>query len=237
MIKSLSIIIPFFNEEQRIQSCFKQIAKFNKKISTEFILVNDGSYDRSNFIVKEFLNKNSKNIKLLNLKKNMGKGHALKKGIQVAKKEWILTSDLDLSVPLNQVLNWIKKNYLKKNCHIYFGSRGHKKSIVKAKLYRVFLGKIFRFIINILFKIEITDTQCGYKLYQKKIAKKIFKKIKMPRFEHDLEIVLNAKKLNHSIIELPVKWIHKSNSKLNIFIDPIKMFLGILLLKYKWKTF
>jgi hypothetical protein len=59
----------------------------------------------------------------------------------------------------------------------------------------------------------------------------------MPGFEHDLEIVLNAKKLKHSIIELPVKWIHKSNSKLNIFIDPIRMFLGILLLKYKWKNF
>lgn len=237
MIKSLSIIIPFFNEEQRIQSCLKRIAKFNKKISTEFILVNDGSYDKSNFIVKEFLKKNSKNIKLLNLKKNMGKGHALKKGIQVAKKEWILTSDLDLSVPLDQIFNWTKRNYLKKNCYIYFGSRGHKKSIVKAKLYRIFLGKIFRFLINILFTIEITDTQCGYKLYQKKIAKKIFKKIKMSRFEHDLEIVLNAKKLNHPIIELPVKWIHKSNSKLNIIIDPIRMFLGILFLKYKWKTF
>jgi dolichyl-phosphate beta-glucosyltransferase len=237
MIKSLSIIIPFFNEEKRIQSCLKKIAKFNKKISTEFILVNDGSYDRSNFTVKEFLKKNSKNIKLLNLKKNMGKGHALKRGIQVAKKEWILTSDLDLSVPLDQVFNWTKKNFLKKYCYIYFGSRGHKESIVKAKLYRIFLGKIFRFIINILFKIKITDTQCGYKLYQKKIAKKIFKKIKMPRFEHDLEIVLIAKKLNLSITELPVKWIHKSNSKLNIFIDPVKMFIGILFLKYKWKAF
>ena len=59
----------------------------------------------------------------------------------------------------------------------------------------------------------------------------------MPRFEHDLEIVLIAKKLNLSITELPVKWIHKSNSKLNIFIDPVKMFIGILLLKYKWKAF
>ena len=46
-----------------------------------------------------------------------------------------------------------------------------------------------------------------------------------------------AKKLNLSITELPVKWIHKSNSKLNIFIDPVKMFIGILLLKYKWKAF
>jgi dolichyl-phosphate beta-glucosyltransferase len=89
-------------------------------------------------------------------------------------------------------------------------------------------------MIYVLFKIKITDTQCGYKLYQKKIAKKIFKEITMFGFEHDLEIVLNAEKLNHSITELPVKWIHKSNSKLNIFIDPIRMFCGILSLKCKW---
>jgi dolichyl-phosphate beta-glucosyltransferase len=127
--------------------------------------------------------------------------------------------------------------YLNKNCYIYFGSRGHKKSIVKAKLYRIFLGKIFRFIINILFKINMHDTQCGYKLYKKKIAKKIFKGVMMSGFEHDLEIVLIAKKLNLSITELPVKWIHKSNSKLNIFIDPIKMFICILFLKYKRKVF
>jgi dolichyl-phosphate beta-glucosyltransferase len=236
MIKSLCIIIPFFNEEKRIKSCLEKINKIKKK-DIEFILVNDGSYDKSIFIVKKFLKRKSNNIKLINLKKNIGKGYALKSGVKEAKSEWILTSDLDFSVPLDQIFNWIKMKYLNKNCYIYFGSRGHKKSIVKAKLYRIFLGKIFRFIINILFKINMHDTQCGYKLYKKKIAKKIFKGVMMSGFEHDLEIVLIAKKLNLSITELPVKWIHKSNSKLNIFIDPIKMFICILFLKYKRKVF
>jgi dolichyl-phosphate beta-glucosyltransferase len=83
----------------------------------------------------------------------------------------------------------------------------------------------------------MNDTQCGYKLYKKEIAKKIFKKLTTNKFEHDLEIILNAKKFNYYIKELPVKWTHKSNSKLNVFTDSIKMLYGIILLKYKWKNF
>ena len=67
MIKSLCIIIPFFNEEKRIKSCLEKINKIKKK-NIEFILVNDGSYDKSIFIVKKFLKRKSNNIKLINLK-------------------------------------------------------------------------------------------------------------------------------------------------------------------------
>lgn len=232
MIKSISIIIPFYNEEKRIKRCLNTITRFKKKINIEFILVDDGSKDKSNLIVKNFIKKEN-NIKILTLKKNKGKGYAIKKGIDQAKNEWILTSDVDFSVSLNQIMIWINKKYLNQNCSIYFGSRSHNKSIVKAKIHRILLGKIFRFITRVILKIEINDTQCGYKLYRKNIATKIFKKLKTNRFEHDLEIVLNAKKLNYSITELPVTWTHKSNSKINLFIDPLKMFIGILLLKYK----
>ena len=77
------------------------------------------------------------------------------------------------------------------------------------------------------------DTQCGYKLYKKQIAKLVFLKLKNYGFIHDLEIVLFLKSKKIKIIELPVKWIHKNNSQLNIFLDPIKMFFGILLIRLK----
>ena len=85
-------------------------------------------------------------------------------------------------------------------------------------------------------KIRIKDTQCGYKLYEKSVGVKIFKKLKMFKFEHDLKIILNAQKFNYSIIELPITWTHKKNSKLNIFIDPFKMLLGIIFLRFSWKN-
>jgi len=239
MIKNISFIIPFFNEKKRILSCLNQIKKFlRNKIISEFIFVDDGSNDGTNLIIKKFIKKykKQKNIKIIKYRYNKGKGYALKRGVLKAKYKWILTTDIDMSVPLNQILIWNKNKYIKKNFHIYFGSREHKKSIIKAKLYRKLLGLLFKIIIRIFLKIRIKDTQCGYKLYEKSVGVKIFKKLKMFKFEHDLEIILNAQKFNYSIIELPITWTHKKNSKLNIFIDPFKMLLGIIFLRFSWKN-
>ena len=148
------------------------------------------------------------------------------------KKEWALTTDMDLSVPLEQLTQWIKRDFLIKENEIYFGSRELEDSIVRTKAYRKVLGIFFRFLSNLFLNIDLKDTQCGFKLYRKKDAKRIFSKMKSQRFEHDLEIILIAKKLNYEIIELPVEWEHRSGSKLNIFIDPWKMLYGILELWY-----
>lgn len=236
MIKSISIVLPFYNEKKRILSCLNQIKKFEPdKINTEFIFVDDGSNDGTNLLIKKFLKRKKIKAKLIKIKMNMGKGYALKMGVLNAKNQWILTSDIDMSVPLKQILKWNKKKYFKKNCSIYFGSREHNNSKIKTKIYRKILGKIFRIIIKILLNITITDTQCGYKLYKNEIGKKIFKNLTINKFEHDLEIIINANKINQSITELPVEWSHKPNSKLNIFIDPIKMLYGIILLSFKSK--
>ena len=88
-------------------------------------------------------------------------------------------------------------------------------------------------LANIILNIRIRDTQCGYKLYKKSIAKPIFFKMKNCGFNHDLEIILLLKTKNIKIRELPVKWKHKDNSRLNIFWDPIKMLIGILLMRFR----
>lgn len=242
MIKSLSIIIPFFNEQKRIGGSLikiKQFIKNNYKINYEIIFVDDGSTDNSGKKILDF-KKNTKflrsKIKLLNLKKNTGKGAALKLGVLKAKKEWVLTTDIDLSVSLKQIIIWQKKGYIKKNNKdTYFGSRGLKDSVVKTRFYRKFLGLFFKIFYNFFLSIDLKDTQCGFKLYKKNIAKKIFTKMKSSKFEHDLELVLLAKKINSSVIELPVEWKHKAGSKLHIFFDPIKMFFGIVKIWWSYR--
>ena len=89
-------------------------------------------------------------------------------------------------------------------------------------------------LTNIILNIKIKDTQCGYKLYKKSIAKPIFLKLKDYGFNHDLEIILLLKTKNIEIKELPVKWEHRDNSRLNIFWDPIKMLFGIFLIKFRY---
>tara|TARA_B100000886_G_scaffold335833_1_gene293610 strand:+ start:1661 stop:2389 length:729 start_codon:yes stop_codon:yes gene_type:complete len=238
MIKSLSVVIPFYNESVRINKTLIEIKNFinkNKKIKIEIILINDGSTDKSLELIKTFLNKNrslKSKVKTVNLKINIGKGGALKKGVLTSKSEWILTSDMDLSVSLFEINSWMKKGLLNFNSSIFFGSRELNDSKVITKFYRKFLGIFFRIFSNLLLDIKLRDTQCGFKLYKKKTAKKIFSNLTCNGFEHDLEIVLLAKKSNLDIIELPVYWTHMPGSKLNIFLDPIKMLIGIIQIRF-----
>ena len=143
---SLSIIIALFNEEQRLNNSLIKINKFIKNKNIEVILVNDGSFDSSEKIIKQFIKKKKK-FKLINLKTNIGKGGALKTGVMQAKSKWILTMDLDLSVPISQILTWYKKKYVTNKFLIYFGSRNHNESIIRSKLYRRIFGKILSFFI------------------------------------------------------------------------------------------
>ena len=240
MIDSLSIVFPIFNEEKRLNIMIKDINDFNEKnktVNLQYVFVNDGSNDNTQKILKSFISNNKKKeieYLLIDLDLNQGKGKALKEGIKLVNKNWILTLDADMSVSLQQIHNWINNNHLESNFEIYFGSRNIKNAIVDLKQHRKILGKIFSFLLKILFNIQIKDTQCGFKLYKSKIAKKIFKEIHDNGFVHDVEVVLIATKYGYEIKELPVKWIHKNNSKLNLFKDPLKMFLKLINLKLRY---
>jgi dolichyl-phosphate beta-glucosyltransferase len=237
MIKSISILFPIYNEEKRLQNSLKMIDIFLKKNfykKIEVILIDDGSTDGSKKIIELFLKKslNKKKYKFISYKKNVGKGYALSRGVSLGNKDWILTCDIDFSVKLEQIINWEKK-FLKKDLFVYFGSRMHSLSTLQKNYFRNIIGSIFKLVVYILFKLNISDTQCGFKLYKKKIAKKIFFKLIEKRYVHDVEIALRCIKNNIQIIELPVNWKHKSNGKINIFIDPFVMFVSLLKLKIK----
>ena len=223
MIKSISIIYPVFNEEKRLNKTFLDIIKFeksNKFLKKEYIFVNDGSLDQTLSVIKSKFKNNKKiKVKLVSYNKNMGKGYALKRGVRIAENDWVLTADADCSVSNFQLIKWIQKKYLDQNNLIYFGSRNHYLSIVKKKTLRKIVGIIFKFSIRFFFNIKISDTQCGFKLYKLNIAKKIFRKISINDYMHDIEICIIAKKLNIKIKDLPLKWTHVDQSKINFIRD------------------
>ena len=240
MKQSLSIIFPIYNEQNRIEKSFSNIEKFvqaNTAFDLEIIFVNDGSSDNTDAVIKKFLkNTNNKLYKYINSKKNMGKGYALKLGVKNAKKNWILTSDIDLSVPLYQINNWFNEYNIKNNSiKVFIGSRNIKESKVVKKLSRFILGTIFSNLIRFLFKIDIKDTQCGFKLYRKEIAKQIFDKLRTFGFAHDIELIQKIINQKITIKELPVNWTHVPESKLNILLDPIKMIIDIIKIYKKFK--
>ena len=244
MIKSLSVIFPLYNEQHRLSKLFSEIKKqkYFKKRNIEFIFVNDGSNDKSLQMIKDFKSKNKKkiNIKLISYNENKGKGFAIKKGIFLAKKNWILTMDIDLSVKFNQIEIWKNRKYFKKDINVYFGSRLLLDSRVNAKEYRKITGNIFNFILSFIFnreKLKIKDTQCGFKLYKNKIAKKIFLKSKENGYINDVEILLLLLRYKIKLSELPVIWSHKDGSKVNILIDSLVMLYHLIKLKLKFNKF
>ena len=89
-------------------------------------------------------------------------------------------------------------------------------------------GLLFKFVIQIFFDIKISDTQCGFKLYKSSIGKKIFKIISTNGYMHDLEICLISRKYNYKIKDLPVKWTHIEESKINFVKDFFKITLSLI---------
>ena len=127
-----------------------------------------------------------------------------------------------------------KKKLISDRKFVYFGSRAHQKSKVESKFYRKFIGEFLRIFISLFLGISIRDTQCGFKLYDKLTAKKIFSKLKFFGYEHDIEIVLLLKNEKIKVVELPITWKHVSDSKVNIIVDSFKTFIKILLIKMKY---
>jgi len=233
---NLSIVVPVFNEEGRLKKTLPILEKFLdslKKNEVELIFVSDGSDDKSNNIINNFINSKTNNIYLIKYKKNVGKGYALKRGILKAKNQWVLICDTDLSVHPNQFNKWFYKNMLNSSKCAYYGSREHKNSIVKASFIRIILGFCFKKLIKFLFNVNISDTQCGFKVFHRSYAKKIFKKIKSYRFAFDVELTILLRKNKITIIELPLKWVHQDGSKLSLFYDVPKMIYDIFIIKFK----
>ena len=241
-IDQVSMVIPLYNEESRLDHCFDTMKKFLRKkgkLILEIIFVDDGSSDTSKRKIHNFINKNKKKffntkIKLISYRKNKGKGWAIKRGILASRYEWIITCDLDMSVLPDQFLIWLKKKFINNNKYAYYGSRENKKSVVQALFIRKIIGLLLHLLVLALFHIRISDTQCGFKVFHSNYIKKIFKKIQMRGYVYDIEVALALKKRGIQIVELPLSWIHKEGSKVNLISDSVRFFFDLIILKIRY---
>ena len=216
----LSIIIPAYNEENRIKNTLLIISDyiFEKNLNTEIIVVDDGSKDRTTEVIKHYQGK-IKNLKLIALGKNYGKGYAVKKGIDESKGKYILFTDADNSTPIEEFEKLFKE--LKENdAQIAIGSRYLSDSKVKIAQprYRILMGRMGNILIRIFLIDGIKDTQCGFKLFTHEAAREIFSLQKVRRFGFDMEALVVASSLGHKIIEVPVSWFNSAESR----VRPIK---------------
>jgi dolichyl-phosphate beta-glucosyltransferase len=213
---NLSVIIPVFHEENRIERCIKESVTFLKnckKIKNfEIIFVADKSGDSTIDLIKKYAKVNKK-IKLIVNKKREGKGGSVQIGMLKAKCELMMFYDADLSTPLYEIDKFLD---LIPEYDILIASRGLKESKVEKKLFKTILSRGFSLLKKILLNIDFKDTQCGFKMFKKK-CKVIFEKQRIKSDAFDAEILYIAKKIGFKIKEVPVTWIDSDMSNFNTF--------------------
>jgi len=225
----ISIIIPAYNEERRIVDTLNKIKAFLDGKDYEIVVVNDGSKDRTVEVVEEL---HDDHIRIINNPGNKGKGYAVRNGMLHAKGDLLLFSDADLSTPieeLEKLLPFVKEGY-----GIVIGSRAMKESDIKVHqpFYRELMGKFFNKIVGLVAVKGIKDTQCGFKLFTREAADKIFKLQKLDGFSFDVELLYLAKKLGFKIKEVPIVWINDEDTRVSTIKDSAKMFFDLF--KIRW---
>ena len=224
MQKDLAIVIPCYNEADRLPvSQFKNFLSLQPSVSVYF--VNDGSKDKTHIVLSDLKNQFPDQIKLLNLSQNKGKAHAVLEGVQSAlKKERfkkIAYLDADLATSLEECLRLSK--YIKEKVVLAFGSRILKlDNQIKRKWYRFVLGRLVATAISRTLGLSIYDSQCGCKIFEAQVAKKVFNNNFISKWLFDVEIffrmigIYGRTEIQNHLREITLKaWVDTPDSRVS----------------------
>jgi len=231
----LSIIIPAYNEKQRLPimldetlSYLKQRKAKDSNFTYELIVVDDGSKDTTSQISLKYSRfESTKVIRVLTLSKNRGKGGAVKRGMMVARGKYLLMADADAATKIQDLeklekeLHSVEKNGL----GIALGSRRHLQKLAekKRKWYRNILMWGFHILVDLLCVKGISDTQCGFKLFTRRTAQILFPNQHVERWAFDVELLYLAQRKSVPLVEVDVQWTEVPGSTLTPFAASVQM--------------
>lgn len=233
---AISVVVPCYRESAVITSTLSTLSAYLTQHFERFelVVVTDGSPDDTREKVQQF-GQTYPNIPLtlISFQKNHGKGAAVREGVLSSRYDLILFIDADLTIPIEELEKFLPSM---QSSDIAIGSRLVPGSIFeeKAPWYRTVLARGFHLLqILLLGNFEYSDTQCGFKLFKKDVARTLFEKISIKRFAFDAELLFLAKKMNFSIAVLPVT-IKKDarNTNVDTLRDPINMFGALIRIRW-----
>jgi dolichyl-phosphate beta-glucosyltransferase len=240
---TLCIIIPCFNEEQRLPLVeFETFLSKNSK--TILCFVNDGSTDNTIEVLLK-LKEKFKNVAIVSYKDNVGKAEAVRKGIIYCNEKFshdaIAYLDADLATSLEECVEL--STYINSNINFVFGSRimiiG---SVIVRNHYRFLIGRIIATFISKILKLKVYDTQCGCKIFTKALSETVFKDPFISKWLFDVEIfqriilIYGRDQVLNKMVEIPLKrWIDKDGSKVKMSYF-FRMLKDLYLINKRYKT-
>jgi glycosyltransferase involved in cell wall biosynthesis len=201
----LSVVLPAFKEEKtialalsRLNACLKEA-----QINYEIILVVDGDIDNTAAIAQSL---NIKELRTLVIKQNQGKGAAIRLGILSSNAtDFIGYMDADLDIEPEGLLTGLRTLKRDNLVDLVVGSKLHPDSFVSYPVFRKIQSQIFRLLVNLLFKLEISDTQTGLKIGKAKIIREAVPSDRVDGFAFDLALLVNAHKKGRTLAEVPIR--------------------------------
>jgi dolichyl-phosphate beta-glucosyltransferase len=230
----LSIVIPAYNEDQRLPKTLDAIFTYlqSRPYRAEIIVVDDGSSDRTAEIVNA-ARQSHPELRLLSNRGNRGKGFSVRHGMLEARGEIALFSDADLSTPIEEA-DKLLAAMRDEQCDAAIGSRAVDRSLIEVhqSALREGAGIFFNRLVRWIMGIQFFDTQCGFKAFRRERTRVIFEQQRIDRFGFDPEILFLAKRNGLRVAEVPVRWSHDAGTKVSVAADGSRMFLELLLVRW-----
>jgi dolichyl-phosphate beta-glucosyltransferase len=235
--RSLSIIIPAYNEAKRLPASLVKVREYLSAAQWDFVevvVVDDGSTDSTVQVARDA------GARVLQNPGNRGKGYSVKHGMLEANGEWALFTDADLSSPIGEVEKlWSAAK--RERAKVAVGSRAVDRSLVGVHqpLLREAMGRIFNASMRLVTGLPFKDTQCGFKLFETVAGREVFSRQQLDGFGFDVEVLFIAKKLGLPSVEVPVRWDNVEGTKVSLmlgfaaFLDLLKVRRNGLQGKYK----
>jgi len=233
---TLSIVIPAYNEERRLPATLDVVFNWldaSPYGDAEVLVVDDGSTDATAAVVESRAAAEPR-LRLVQNPGNRGKGFAIRHGMLQAKGDWILFSDADLSAPIDELPKLLAAAQ-EQGAAIAIGSRALDRSLigVHQSQWREMSGILFNRIMRVITGLPFSDTQCGFKLFRRDAARRVFPLQRLDGFSFDVEDLFVAHTLGIPTIEVPVRWNNVEGTKVGL-MQGVASFLDLLRIRWNW---